>query len=149
MIRATGLAGWLVLALAASATAQTVVASRTIRSKSILQPSDMTLQDGDIAGTFRNADQLVGLEARVVLYQGRPIGVNDVGPAAVIERNQIVTVIFSAGTLTISTEARALGRAGVGDRLKVMNLASRNIVIGQVDTFGNVVVANARQFNSR
>ncbi len=108
MIRTTALAGWLILALAASATAQTVVASRTIRSKSILQPSDMTLQDGDISGTFKNIDQLIGLEARVVLYQGRPIGVNDVGPAAVIERNQIVTVVFSTGALTISTEAGSL-----------------------------------------
>jgi flagellar basal body P-ring formation protein FlgA len=149
MLRSAGFAVCLAAAWPIGAMAETVVAARTIRSRTILSQSDIVLQDSDATGAFTALDQVIGLEARVVLYQGRPIGLNDVGPAAVIERNQIVTLIFNAGALTISTDARALGRAGVGDRLRVMNLASRNIVFGQVDAFGNVVVANAVRLNTR
>jgi flagella basal body P-ring formation protein FlgA len=78
--------------------------------------------------------------ARVVLYTGRPIRPGDVGPAAIIDRNQIVTLLFSRNGLKIATEARALGRAGVGDRVRVMNLASRSTITGTVDRHGRVLV---------
>ena len=42
----------------------------------------------------------------------------------------------------IATEGRALDRAGVGERLRVMNLGSRNTVTGTVAEDGAVLVAN-------
>ncbi|MFV2035181.1 MAG: flagellar basal body P-ring formation chaperone FlgA [Halocynthiibacter sp.] len=103
---------------------------------------ELTIQAIDvdivIAGTLHFPQQAIGLEALVVLYAGRPIRANDVGPAAVIERNQIVTLIYQQGALIIATEARALGRAGPGDRLRVMNLASRSTVSGRVGVNGSV-----------
>jgi len=76
----------------------------------------------------------------VVLYPGRPILSGDLGAPAVVERNQTVTLIYRQGSLLIATDARALGRAGVGDMLRVMNLASRSTVSGQVDEAGRVIV---------
>ena len=96
----------------------------------------------DLPGELSRPEDVVGLEARVVLYEGRPILASDVGPAAIIERNQIVTLVFSKGTLSIATEARALGRGGIGDAIRVMNLASRNTVSGTVTPDGSVVVLN-------
>ena len=51
-----------------------------------------------------------------------------------------MTAMFMRGSLLISTEARSLGKAGVGDTLKVMNIASRTSLTGIVDGQGNVVV---------
>ena len=128
------------MALPLAAWADTVIAVRTIRSRTILTAADLALQKNDLTGAFSSIAQVVGLETRVVLYQGRPISASDVGPAAIIERNQIVLLLYVRGTVSISAEARSLGRAGVGDRLRVMNLASRKTVIGVVDAGGNVVV---------
>lgn len=120
--------------------AQTVVATRTIRSQAILTAADVNLIEQSIAGSYISPDEVIGMETRVVLYAGRPIKIDDIGPPAIIERNQIVTLVYSAGVLTIAAEARALGRAGIGDRLRVMNLSSRSTVTGWVQENGNVFV---------
>jgi len=129
------------LLLAGPAQAQSVVATHTIRSQSILTPTDIELVEQSIPGTYISLDEVVGMEARVALYPGRPIRIEDIGPPALVERNQIVTLYYSVGGLTIATEARALGRGGVGDRLRVMNLASRNTVTGWVQADGSISVS--------
>ncbi|MDJ0825805.1 MAG: flagellar basal body P-ring formation chaperone FlgA [Rhodobacter sp.] len=137
MIRILGL---LVALWPAVAWADTVIAARTVRSQAILTAGDLALIDKTIPGALTDIADAVGLEARVVLYAGRPVRAGDVGPAAIIERNQIVTLLFRRGGLSIAAEARALGRAGVGDVLRVMNLASRSTVTGIVRSDGTVTV---------
>lgn len=135
---------WLALLVftlsAAPAAADTVIAARTIRAQTLLSAADVTLAKGDTVGAFGVLDEVVGQEARVALYAGRPIGLNDVGPPAVIDRNQIVRLIYRSGGLTMAAEGRALGRAGIGDRLKVMNLASHQTVTGLARADGTVTV---------
>lgn len=131
----------ILLALLPSAVlAETLVAARTIRSHAILTAADLAVIDQTALGTLTQADQAIGMETRVVLYAGRPIRIGDVGPPAIIERNQIVTLLFRRSGLIIAVEARALGRAGVGDILRVMNLASRTTVSGIVKADGTVSV---------
>lgn len=130
----------LIVLTAQAATADTVVASRTIRPQSILTLSDLALQPGDLPGGFDETDYVIGLETRVVLYAGRPIRPEDIGPPAVVERNQIVTLAYLQNGLTIRTEGRALSRAGVGEDLRVMNLQSRATFSGRVGPDGIVVV---------
>lgn len=119
---------------------ETVVAARTIRSHTVLTAADFRLQSGDTPGAVRRIADIIGLEARVVLYEGRPVAISDVAAAAIIERNQTVKLIFASGPIVILAEARSLGRAGIGDHLKVMNLASRKTITGVVNKDGNVVV---------
>ena len=128
---------------AADTAAQTLVAARTLRAHSAIGPQDVTVIPGDRAGALSHPDQAVGLEARVALYAGRPIRQGDVGPAAVVERNGIVTLVFRRGTLTIRAEGRALGRAAPGESLRVMNLSSRGTVTGVVADDGSVHVAGS------
>jgi flagella basal body P-ring formation protein FlgA len=73
--------------------ADTIVAARTIRAQTILTPSDLTLVPGDVPGALISPEEALGLEARVVLYSGRPIMAGDVGPAAIVERNQNVKLV--------------------------------------------------------
>ncbi len=130
----------LLLALAAPLHAETLVAARTIRAQTILTPADLALIETSVAGMLSDPEDAIGLEARTILYEGRPIRPTDVGPAAIVERNSIVTLVFQAGTLTITAEGRAMGRAGPGDSLRVMNLASRTTVTGVVAPDGRVIV---------
>jgi flagellar basal body P-ring formation protein FlgA len=128
------------LPIAGMAMADSLVATRTIRAQGIVQAEDVTLVAADIPNALTQVADAVGQEARVAIYAGRPIGVADVGPPALVDRNQIVPLAYQSGTLAILTEGRALTRGGVGDVIRVMNLASRSTVSGRVSATGTVVV---------
>ena len=122
--------------------ADTVVPARTIRPHQIITEMDVTFAAGDLISGFGRLSDVIGQEARVALYAGRPILVGDIGPPAVIDRNQIVGLRYSSGGISISTEGRALERGAVGDRIRVMNLGSRATLFGQILEDGTVKVTN-------
>jgi len=131
------------LAFTASATAlaaQTIVPVRAIRTGSIITETDLTSLKKTTAGAFEIAAAVIGKEAKVTLYPGRPIHQSHVGPPAILERNQVVKMTFRAGALSISTDGRVLDRAGLGDRVRVMNMASRQTVTGTVLEDGTIEV---------
>lgn len=134
----------LVLAfLATPAASETVVAAKNLRPGMIVTAQDVKLAAADFAGGFQLLEDVIGQEARVVLYAGRPVLPNDIGPPALIDRNQIVTLVYTAGPMTILTEGRSLGRGAIGDRVRVMNLSSRTTVTGSVTINGDVIVSNS------
>ncbi len=116
----------------ATALAQSVAAARTIRAKSILYPDDLVVLAVSAPGAITAIADAVGKEARTILYPGRPIRKSDIGPPALVERNQIVSLIYQRGALVISADGRALARGGIGDRIRVMNPTSRTTVTGVV-----------------
>jgi flagella basal body P-ring formation protein FlgA len=132
----------LALTLPAEALADTVVAARTLRAGTVLTGEDLALVADDVPGAHSTLDEALGQEARVNLYAGRPVRPGEIGPPAVVERNQIVTLIYDQSGLTIATDGRVLDRGGVGDRIRVMNLQSRSTVTGTVGEDGNVYVTN-------
>ncbi len=129
------------LMLAGPAAAETLVAARTIPAQSIIGPEDVLMRDITVPGTVNDPQLLIGMEARVALYAGRPIRPGDVGFPAVVERNQIVPLVFDARGILIATEGRALDRAGPGDLIRVMNLASRNTVTARIGADGVAYVS--------
>ncbi|MEL6594736.1 MAG: flagellar basal body P-ring formation chaperone FlgA [Pseudomonadota bacterium] len=126
--------------MAAPMAADTVFATRTVRSQSVITAEDVTLKEGVLPGTLSALSQAIGRESRVVLYAGRPILADDITAPALIERNQIVTLIVSQNGLKISTEGRALERGAVGDMVKAMNLSSRSTVNGTVTADGHIQI---------
>lgn len=114
------------------ALADVLVPLRTIRAQSIVTAADFRIQQGDVANAYPTDVEIAGLEARVSLYAGRPVRIDDLGPPALVGRNDLVTLIYDHGVLQISTEGRALSRGGLGDTVRVMNLSSRTTVSGQV-----------------
>lgn len=125
------------------ALADSLVATRLIRATEIIAPGDVITHDAQVPGAATASDQVIGLEARVAIYPGRPVRLSDLGPAAVVERNEIVRLVYRQGPLMILSEGRALARAGLGDALTVMNLASRQSVQGVVTSAGLVAVGEA------
>ena len=128
------------IALGGSAAADTLVAAHTIRAKTVLGPEDIAILPGNNSIGQVNVDAVLGLEARVTLYAGRPIHASDLGPPAVIERNQMVKLVYDNGVVSISTDGRALERAGVGDPLRAMNSTSRTTVVGLATSDGRVLI---------
>lgn len=128
--------------LACPAYADTVVPSRTIRAQSVISAEDLEIRSVSLAGTYSGIDQVAGLEARVALFPGRPVRHGDVGPRAIVDRNQLVSIVFSRSGLTIRADGRAMERAGIGDWIRVMNLSSRATITGQVLPDGSISVSN-------
>ena len=131
---------FLVLLAPQMALADSLIAARTLQANSVLVPEDMMLVAADLPGALTSPDLAVGQETRVAIYAGRPILASALGPAALVERNQTVLLIYQSTGLSISTEGRALDRGGEGDRIKVMNLTSKATVTGVIGAGGVVFV---------
>ena len=128
------------LLLAPAVQADTVIAARTLRAQSIIGPDDLVLRDLEVPGALTTLEGLLGLETRQAIYAGRPVRPGDLGPPALIDRNQLVSLVYSQGGLVIVAEAKSLGRGGEGELLRVMNLSSRQIVNGVIQPDGTVKV---------
>lgn len=132
----------ILLLFSQSALAETLVATRVVRPNTLISEGDFAVAEIGVSGALASGAKIVGLEARVTLYPGRPIMPEHVGPAAIVERNQPIKLIFRQGSLTMSTDARALSRGGVGDVIRAMNLASRTMVSGRILPDGSVEVTS-------
>jgi flagellar basal body P-ring formation protein FlgA len=130
----------LLIGLVQPASAESLVATRTIRAKTLIALEDLTLVSAELPGALTDPTAAVGLEARVAIYAGKPVRSGDLRPPTLVDRNQLVTLVYLSGGLAISIEGRALARGSVGDDIRVMNLGSRNTVTGRVGPDGSVYV---------
>ena len=128
------------LLLTSPALAESVVAARTIPAQAVIGPEDVTLVDAPLDGAMNDPSDAVGQEARVAIYAGKPVRSSDLGPPTLVQRNQLVPLIYRSGGLAISTEGRALARGSVGEVIRIMNLGSRTTVSGRIGADGAVYV---------
>lgn len=128
------------LLAAMPASAETVVAARTIPAHTIIAPEDLAVKAATVPGAATLPDELIGMETRIALYAGRPVSPADVGFPSVVDRNQIVPLIYERDGLKISTDGRSLDRAGPGDVIRVMNIASRKTVTARIGIDGAAYV---------
>ncbi|MCB1400567.1 MAG: flagellar basal body P-ring formation protein FlgA [Rhodobacteraceae bacterium] len=141
MILRLALTGCVLAVLAApAARGETLLAARTLRANTVIGPADVTVSDSAAPGALSRPDDALGLETRVTVYAGRPLHAADLGPPAMIERNQIVPLLYRRGALSIETEARALERGAAGARIRVMNLDSKATLTATVTPTGAALV---------
>lgn len=126
--------------MAHAALADVLVPVRTIRAKEIISAEDLVFKNVAVLGALSDPSAVVGQEARVALYAGRPVRSGDIGPPALVERNDLVKLKFRHGVLTIETEGRSLGRGAEGEFIRVMNLSSRATVTGRITADGSIEV---------
>lgn len=128
------------IVLAQSAVADIIVPVRTIRAKEIIAAEDLVYKNMEAPGALDQPADIIGQEARIALYAGRPIHLGDIGAPAIVDRNDLVKIVFRQGGLEISTEGRSLGRGAEGDYVRVMNLASRTTINGRIRADGTIEV---------
>lgn len=130
----------LTVPMAGPVTAESLIAARAIVGSSIVGEADIRFARRSIEGALSDPASVVGREARVTIYAGRPIRAGDLRAPALIERNDIVRLRYRRGGLVIEADGRALGRGAAGDRISVMNLTSRTTLSGLVRKNGYVEV---------
>ena len=121
--------------------ADAVVPIATIRANTVLTNAHVTLDSRFSGAGLSKLSDVIGMEARVVLYAGRPILADHLMPPARVQRNQIVPLVFRNAGLSIATSGRVLDRGAVGDIVRVMNLASRATLFGTVRANGSIDVS--------
>lgn len=131
----------MILCLAPEVHADSLVATRVIVGGSVIEEADLRRSKKEFPGALNDPLQVVGQEARVTIYAGRPIHKSGIRAPALVERNEMVQLSYQTETLSITTEGRALDRGGAGDRVRIMNLSSRKIVSGRVTPDGRVEVS--------
>ena len=114
---------------------------RPIRAQTVVSAADVELAEESVPGALAAIEEAIGLEARVTLYPG---------PADPRQRSSgrrrwssatsWCAWSSSAAPLAIGAEGRALDRGGAGERIRVMNLGSRQIVTGAVADDGSIEV---------
>ena len=113
------------------------VAGRNLPAGTILSATDIASGPG--AGIDPAA--ALGLQTRVAVYAGRPIEAGNLSAPDLVSRNQVVTLRYERGGLTIETEGRALGSGSAGATVRVMNLSSRAMLNARVNADGSLSVA--------
>ncbi|WP_425097704.1 flagellar basal body P-ring formation chaperone FlgA [Tropicibacter sp. S64] len=131
----------LIALVAAPGFAESVIATRTIRPQEIIMPEDVRLDQAEIPGAYRDVYEVVGQEARFALYPGRAVMRGAIGEPALVDRNQMVELVYEYGGLRIVAEGRSLGRGGVGERIRVMNTGSRTVLFGKISEDGTIIVS--------
>lgn len=129
------------LLLPSLASAGILAAARTLPAGTIVTAADLRAADSDRPG-LSDPSQIIGLQTRITIYEGRPLQASLLQAPKLVARNQIVQVAFQRGALRIVTEARTLSDGAAGDVIRVMNLESRTTLNASVQPDGSLLALN-------
>jgi len=112
------------------------VLSRTLSRGDMISESDIRwvrLPENQVRGEILlNAEDLIGMTAQRALTAERPIRSYDIAPPIVVERGELVSLMYEVGALTLTVQARALENAEAGAFIRFVNLQSNRTVEAQV-----------------
>ena len=126
------------------------VLNRAISRGDVVRASDLRLQDIAYTRTIGtpiliDPDDIIGQATRRSLRAGAPINPDDLMAPLMIERQELVTLVYRHGGLALTVRARAMDNGAEGQAIDVMNLQSSRIVRGVVTGHGLVSVLGPMQ----
>lgn len=80
--------------------------------------------------TVTSREDLVDMEVRRMLTQGRPIMTQSVTKPIIIDRGDRISIRYDDGQLALSAPGKALTEAHQGQEVRVVNLASNSTLTG-------------------
>ncbi len=126
------------------------VLGRALARGDVVRASDLRLQDVPFSRTMgtptllENAD-IIGQAAKRSLRAGSPLNPDDLTAPLMVERQDLVTLVYRHGALALTVRARAMDEGAEGQSIDVMNLQSDRVVRGVVAGHGLVHVLGPMQ----
>lgn len=116
--------------------------TRNIATGDIVQPQDLVWAKVATAPTdaATDPDAVIGLAARRTLRAGAAVAARDVAAPQVVKANEVVTLTFDEGGITLMLQAKALSGGGVGDTINALNVTSRKTLQAVVSGPGQALV---------
>lgn len=93
--------------------------------------------------TVTDAGELLGMSPKRTVAPNRPIRSNDLQRPVMIDKGDVVTMVFRAGGLTLTASGRAVESGGRNGVIRVLNERSRLTVEARIVAPGQVVVGEA------
>ncbi len=90
--------------------------------------------------SLMDEDDIVGMEVRRVLSQGRPVMQQYVAPPLIIDRGDRVEIRYSHKGMNLSAPGKAISSASKGEDAKIVNLISNKSVIATATEEGIVEI---------
>ncbi|PQJ95271.1 flagellar basal body P-ring formation chaperone FlgA [Chromatium okenii] len=121
---------------------EVVVVTRMLARQHIIQPDDVqikTVSSRTLSnGYFDTLDAVIGLQTKRALNPGEVLNTTMVTAAKLIKRGQQVTLFSSRPGLTVQMKGEALEDGVLGQRIRIRNRTSKQIVEGYVESSGTV-----------
>lgn len=145
VVAADGMAGWRGrLTGRALPTVPVVVATRRLAVGDVVGPADLReirLRAERVRpGTAQRAEEVAGRQLRRPIAANLPFVLVDLVAPTVVAKNQLVLMVLDGPGLAMTAQGRAMEAAARGERVPVMNLASRSIVEAEAIGPGRVRV---------
>ncbi|MCD6328461.1 flagellar basal body P-ring formation protein FlgA [bacterium] len=128
-----------------SATARVAVATTDLRSRSIIGPDDLRIEERTIHNERRKCpvsdlSLAVGKQIKRTLPRGRVLAQDMLIEPAIIKKRELTRLRVNVGKLVVSTIGIALKDGRLGETIPVKNVSSKKTVYGVVQADGTVVV---------
>ena len=124
------------------------VLARPIARGDVITPSDIVIERIPRttlrADAIANADQLTGLSARRSLREGTPLSGDMLMEPILVQRGDLVTIVYRSPGLTLTTRGRASASGARGDVISVFNVQSRRTIEGEITGPGIVTIMPQR-----
>lgn len=139
--------GTLRLSGRAQATVEVLTVARQIERGTVLKDADVMVDRRprtELAhDMLTERDQAVGLAARTVLQPGRPLRVAELMRPQVVQRDDVVTLIYEVPGIKLTMRGKATEAGAEGDTVSVLNEQTKRVVQGTVDGPGRVIINTA------
>jgi flagella basal body P-ring formation protein FlgA len=129
-------------AKAAQRAPQVLAYAHSLRTGDIVQPGDLIWSREVVAGPDapRDPDAVIGMAVRRPLREGDAVSLRDVAAPLVVKKDDVISVTYAMGGLSLTLQAKALTDAAAGQSLSVMNAASKKIIQAVAVAPGQAVV---------
>jgi flagella basal body P-ring formation protein FlgA len=121
--------------------------TRNIAAGDIVEASDLVWSDDAVAaqGSIGDPARAIGMAAKQPLRAGAAALSRDLSAPMVIKRDDMITVAFESGGISLSLQGKAMKDAAAGDSLQVLNMQSKKVIEAVVVGPGRAVVGPAAQ----
>ena len=121
-----------------------LVSARQVQKNAVLTASDIKLVKYDLAnlsyGYFEEIKDGIGMKLKRRVLAGAVLTPAMLKKPQIISRGQKVTMMVQSGSMVVRMTGKALGSGAVGERIKIMNVKSRQKLEGIITTTGEVEV---------
>ena len=114
--------------LSGTAAAADVTAVSTLERGRILSRGDFEVYPAPHEDPAQIENALIGKQLTRTVYAGYEITSRHLQEPLMVQRNTIVTMNYTIGSLTITTHGRAVGQGQLGDTIQVLNEESKKRV---------------------
>src|SRR5262245_11528935 len=130
----------------AAATVEVATVTRTIERGGLIKDSDVQMERRPRNEIGRemitSREQVVGFAARTSLQPGRPLRTAELMRPDLIQRNDVVTLVYEVPGVVLTMRGRATEGGAEGDTISVLNEQSKRTVRGTITGPGRVMIRN-------